>query len=91
MEAYCPLIRGQFDFPVLKELVQKYGKDPAQILVRWSLQRGFIPLPKSSKPARIRSNIDIYDFELTKEDVTQLDNLDKGTKGAISWNPVHAN
>ncbi|KAF9451832.1 Aldo/keto reductase [Macrolepiota fuliginosa MF-IS2] len=90
VEAYCPLIRGQFDIPVLQALVQKYNKDPAQILVRWSLQRGFIPLPRSSKLARIRSNAQVYDFNLSDEDVTQLDKLDKGTEGAISWNPIHA-
>ncbi|KXN91004.1 2,5-diketo-D-gluconic acid reductase A [Leucoagaricus sp. SymC.cos] len=91
VEAYCPLIRGQFNILPLQDLAQKYHKDPAQILVRWSLQRGFIPLPRSSKLARIHSNANVYGFELTSEDVASLDRLDKGTEGAISWNPIDAN
>jgi diketogulonate reductase-like aldo/keto reductase len=51
----------------------------------------FIPLPRSSKADRIRSNADVYKFELSNEDVHRLDGLDKGTDGAISWNPINAN
>lgn len=49
-----------------------------------------MPLPKSSTPGRIKSNADVYDFELSSEDVAKLDALDQGKKGAISWNPVEA-
>jgi len=90
VEAYCPIIRGQFDEPVFQELAKKYNKDPAQVLLRWSLQKGFVPLPKSARPDRIRSNADLYDFELSEEDMAKLDALDKGKNGAISWNPVDA-
>jgi len=90
VEAYCPIIRGQMDHPVIQKLAEKYNRDPAQVLIRWSLQRGFIPLPKSATPARIRSNAAVYDFDLTPEDVAQLDALDRGQEGAISWNPVDA-
>ncbi|KAJ3566530.1 hypothetical protein NP233_g6947 [Leucocoprinus birnbaumii] len=89
VEAYCPLIRGGFDIPVLQELSRKYDKQPAQILVRWSLQRGFVPLPKSSNAGRIQSNADVYSFDLSPADVRKLDALDKGDAGAISWNPIH--
>ena len=68
----------------------KYNKDPAQILLRWSLQKGFVPLPKSATPSRIQSNAQLYDFELSPEDMARLDALDQGKKGAISWNPVDA-
>ncbi|KAI0365615.1 Aldo/keto reductase [Pilatotrama ljubarskyi] len=88
VQAYCPIIRGRMDHPVIIELSQKYNKDPAQILLRWSLQHGFVPLPKSSQPARIHSNAQVFDFELTEADVGLLDSLDKGKAGAISWNPV---
>lgn len=50
----------------------------------------FGPLPKSSQPARVVSNADLYDFEISPEDVAKIDALDQGKKGAISWNPVDA-
>lgn len=50
----------------------------------------FSPLPKSSQPARVISNASVYDFELDAEEMARIDALDKGTAGAISWNPVDA-
>ena len=50
----------------------------------------YVPLPKSATPSRIHSNANLYDFELTAEDIADLDALDKGADGAISWNPVGA-
>ncbi|EIM82141.1 Aldo/keto reductase [Stereum hirsutum FP-91666 SS1] len=85
VQAYCPIIRGKMDDPVIHG-----NRDPAQILIRWSLQHGYVPLPKSSTPARIRSNTNVYDFSLDEEDMQRLDSLDKGDGGAISWNPIHA-
>jgi diketogulonate reductase-like aldo/keto reductase len=58
--------------------------------VRWSLQKGFVPLPKSNNEQRIVDNANLYDFELSDEDMQKLDALDKGKDGAISWNPVDA-
>ena len=72
--------------PLLKQL----NRDPAQVLIRWSLQHNFVPLPKSAKPERVVSNAQVYDFELSKEDMQALDALDKGKDGAITWNPVDA-
>ncbi|KAI0697744.1 Aldo/keto reductase [Cerioporus squamosus] len=89
IEAYCPLIRGKWNHTIVN-VGKKYNKDPAQTLVRWSIQRGFVSLPKSSKPERVASNADIYDFELSAEDVAALDALDRGKEGAVSWNPVDA-
>jgi len=88
VQAYTPLVRGEFENPVLQELSKKYGKDPAQILIRWSLQHGFVPLPKSQNPDRVRSNIDVFGFEISKEDVEKLDGLDRGKDGAVTWNPI---
>ena len=48
----------------------------------------YVPLPKSSQPGRIKSNADVYDFELSEDDISALDKLDKGDEGAVSWNPV---
>ncbi|KAI0925448.1 hypothetical protein AcV7_005698 [Taiwanofungus camphoratus] len=90
VQAYCPLVRGEFGNPVLQEVAQKYNKDVAQILVRWSLQHGFSPLPKSSHPPRVVSNSELYDFALADEDMAKIDALDKGREGAVSWNPVDA-
>ncbi|EPQ53241.1 Aldo/keto reductase [Gloeophyllum trabeum ATCC 11539] len=90
VQAYCPIIRGNMRDPVIQELASKHNRDPAQVLLRWSLQRGFVPLPKSATPARIHSNAKLYDFELSSEDMGKLDALDKGKDGAISWNPVDA-
>ena len=57
-----------------------------------SLTLGFSysPLPKSSKPARVKTNADVYDFELSEDDMNTLNALDKGDAGATSWNPVNA-
>lgn len=60
---------------------------PASILIRWSLQRGYSPLPKSDTPSRIQSNSDVYSFELDEQDMAALDSLDR-EDGACSWNPV---
>jgi len=88
VQAYTPLVRGKFENLVLQELSKKYGKDPAQILIRWSLQHGFVPLPKSQNPDRVRSNIDVFGFEISKEDIDRLDELDRGKEGAVTWNPI---
>jgi len=88
VQAYSPLIKGNIDNPTIAALATKYNRDPAHILLRWSLQKGFVPLPKSSTPSRIHSNANLYDFELTEDDIKKLDALDRGKAGAISWNPV---
>lgn len=88
VEAYCPIIRGDMGHPVIQELASKYKRDPAQILIRWSLQKGYVPLPKSETPSRIRSNANLYDLELSEDDMQKLDGLDRGDDGAISWNPT---
>ncbi|PIL34131.1 hypothetical protein GSI_03842 [Ganoderma sinense ZZ0214-1] len=88
VQAYSPLIRGQLDHPAFARLVEKHKRDPAQILLRWSLQKGYVPLPKSATPARIHSNTNLYDFSLDREDMELLDALDKGKAGAVTWNPV---
>ncbi|KAI0744923.1 Aldo/keto reductase [Earliella scabrosa] len=89
VEAYTPLIRGRWNDTIVN-IGKKYNKDPAQTLVRWSLQRGFIPLPKSAQPKRVVSNADVYDFELSADDMAAIDALDRGKDGAVTWNPVDA-
>jgi diketogulonate reductase-like aldo/keto reductase len=84
VEAYCPIVRNQKgDDKTLVSIAKKHNKEPNQVLIRWSLQKGFVPLPKSDTPSRIASNADVYGFELDKDDMAKLDGLDQGAKGAI--------
>lgn len=79
LEAYSPLGTGEIlDNAELLALADKYGKTAAQVALRWSLQMGFLPLPKSETAERIRKNAQIFDFELADEDVKKLENLDTG-------------
>lgn len=72
--AWAPLQRGHFDETV-QTIAEKYQKTPAQILLRWNIQHGIIPIPKSKNPDRLRENIDIFDFSLKTEDMNSLDQL----------------
>src|SRR5690606_18704885 len=92
VEAYAPLVRGRrMDDPVVVELSKKHGVTGGQVLLRWSLQKGFVPLPKSDREERIKQNIDVYGFTLDAEDIKKLDDLDlgEGGEGAICPYPVH--
>ncbi|CAA7267462.1 unnamed protein product [Cyclocybe aegerita] len=87
MQAWGPLVRGyRFDHPTLAKLSTKYEKDAAQILLRYSLQKGYVPLPKSATKQRIISNSKIFDFSLTEEDVAVLDALDEAL--VTDWDPT---
>lgn len=68
----------------MQKLAKKHGKDPGQILIRWCVQKGFTPLPKSDTPSRIKSNIEVFDFELDEQDMEELDDQDQGSKGALA-------
>ena len=77
MEAYSPLGTGaMLQNPVIGDLAEKYGKTAAQICLRWNLQKGFLPLPKSITDERIRSNTKIFDFSLDEDDMQRLAALD---------------
>lgn len=67
----------------LKAIAKQHDKTTAQILIRYSLQKGWVSLPKSDTPSRIEANADVYGFELKHEDMTTLDDLDQGANGAI--------
>ena len=87
VEAYCPIVRGErAKEPVLKEIGEKHGKSWAQVLIRWSLQRGLVPLPKSVTPQRIEDNTKVYDFELDQEDMQKLD-MPKSYE-PCAWDPT---
>jgi diketogulonate reductase-like aldo/keto reductase len=76
LEAYSPFGVGKiFEVPEMKAMAEKYGKSVAQICLRWSLQNGFLPLPKSVTPERIESNTRIFDFTLSEEDMGVISGL----------------
>lgn len=80
LEAWAPLGEGNkelFAEPVLNEIAKKYGKDVGQVMLRFEHQEGVIVFPKSSHEARIKSNIDIFDFELTSDEMDAIRALDK--------------
>lgn len=78
MEAYSPLTRGNMlGDEKLTKIAEKYNKTPAQILLRWCIQKGIVTIPKSSHEKRIAENADIFDFELCDEDINKLDKFSK--------------
>lgn len=87
LEAWYPLGHGNAGLlgdPVITKLAEKYGKNAGQIILRFEVQEGVITLPKSTNPERIRTNLDVFDFELTEEEMNEMRALDTG-KG--SHNP----
>ena len=74
VEAWSPMGRGKLlDHPLIAGIAAQYGKTPAQLCIRWCLQKGVLPLPKSVTPARIRENVQIFDFTISPEDMARLD------------------
>jgi 2,5-diketo-D-gluconate reductase A len=87
-EAWSPIAQGDvLDDPVVTEIAAKLGKTPAQVVLRWHIQRGNIVFPKSVTPERIRENFEIFDFEIESADLEQIDGLDRGEAGRIGPNP----
>lgn len=80
-EAWSPIMRGKVnEIAELRELAEKYEKTPVQIVLRWDIQKGVVTIPKSVTPERIISNSEIFDFELSKEDVAKIDTLNKNLR-----------
>ncbi len=76
VEAYSPFGTGSiFKETTIHELAKKYGRSIGQICLRWCLQQGFVPLPKSANPMRIKENLNIFDFEILKEDIEVISGL----------------
>jgi diketogulonate reductase-like aldo/keto reductase len=80
-EAWSPMMQGRiFELESIKKIGLKYGKSPAQVVLRWDLQKGVITIPKSAKKERIIDNASLFDFELSNEDMAYLDSLEKGQR-----------
>ena len=89
VEAYAPLVRAlRMKHPVIKSLSDKYSCTPAQLLVRWSLQHDYVPLPKSVTKSRIIANAEVTGFEIVTEDMQTMDGLDEYL--VTDWDPVDA-
>jgi 2,5-diketo-D-gluconate reductase A len=89
-ESWSPLGQGQLlEDPTIKALAQKYGRSPAQIIVRWHLDSGLVVIPKSVTPARIRENLNVFDFKLDAEDMRKIAALDSAD-GRIGPDPLTA-
>lgn len=81
VEAWSPLMRGGlFSNPIINNLSEKYNKSQAQIILRWHLQNDVIAIPKTSALSRIKENLDIFDFEISKEDMEKIDSLNTGER-----------
>jgi diketogulonate reductase-like aldo/keto reductase len=78
IQAYSPLTRTErLDDKHLIEIAKHYGKTPAQVLIRWNLQRGVVPLPKANRAEHLEENLKVFDFELSEEDLSTLDGLNE--------------
>ncbi len=87
-EAWSPIAQGDvLDDPVVGQIAQKVAKTPAQVVLRWHIERGDIVFPKSSTPQRIKENIDIFDFELSDDQIDELTGLDRGEAGRRGPDP----
>jgi 2,5-diketo-D-gluconate reductase A len=89
-EAWSPIAQGDvLDDPVITEIAEKTGRTPAQVVLRWHIQRRSIVFPKSVTPERITENFELFDFELDQDDMTRIDSLDRGENGRTGPHPEH--
>jgi len=87
-EAWSPIAQGAvLDDPAIVQVAEKVGKTPAQVVLRWHIQRGDIVFPKSVTPSRMEENFGLFDFELAPEDVEEISALDKGEDGRTGPHP----
>ena len=90
-EAWAPFaegLKGMFNEPVLADIAAKYGKTPAQVILRWNVQQGVIVIPKSVHRERMEENLDIWDFELDAEDMGQIEKLDKNCPSMLDTRKI---
>jgi 2,5-diketo-D-gluconate reductase A len=87
-ESWSPLAQGAvLDDPIIAQVAEKVGRTPAQVVLRWHIQRGDIVFPKSTTPRRIRENFRVFDFELDADDVDGIAALNRGEKGRTGPHP----
>jgi 2,5-diketo-D-gluconate reductase A len=87
-EAYSPIAQGEvLNDPTIDAISRQVGKTPAQVVLRWHIQRGDIIFPKSKTKARVQENFELFDFELDEPSMASITDLDKGEKGRTGGNP----
>ena len=87
-EAWSPIAQGEvLDDPVIAGIAGDLGRSPAQVVLRWHIERGNIVFPKSTTPSRIRENFALFDFELGPGHAERIDALDRGEDGRTGPNP----
>ena len=87
-EAWSPIAQGGvLKDPTITAIADRLGRSPAQVVLRWHLQLGDIVFPKSTTPSRVRENIELFDFELSDDDVAAISGLDRGEEGRTGPNP----
>ncbi len=91
LEAWRPLMRGRLNIPLLNELGEKYKKTPAQIVLRWDLHHEVVTIPKSVTPHRIEENANIFDFQLSDEDIKKIDDLNQNKRFGADPDNFHFN
>ncbi|WP_394173771.1 aldo/keto reductase [Guptibacillus hwajinpoensis] len=81
LEAWSPLAQGKLlDNDVVKQIADQHGKSTAQVIIRWDLEHEVVTIPKSSNPERIKQNFDVFDFELTKDNIRAIDELNQNER-----------
>ena len=84
--AWGPLLRGNMEDPRIMKIASKYQKSPAQLLIRWNIQQGIIPIPKSKNPSRLLENISVFDFDISLDDIHELNQMNQNMR--TSYNPL---
>ena len=79
-QSWSPLARGDLGSAIIADVARKHGKTPAQVVLRWHIEQGLIVIPRSSKPARIRENVDIFDFAFDADDMAKFATLETGRR-----------
>ena len=89
IEAHSPLghNNAELDDPMIRQIAGAHNRSVAQVILRWHMQHGHIAIPKSARPERIAENINVFDFELSPEQMSAIDALDKGETGRVGPNP----
>ncbi len=81
LEAWRPIMMGEVnEIPALKEIAEKHSKFPVQVALRWLLQKGVVVIPKSVNPKRIAQNIDLFDFELSEQEMKKIEVLNRNRR-----------
>ena len=89
VEAWSPLMEGHLDLPALTAIGARHGRTPAQVVLRWDLQHGIVTIPRSAKAGHIRENAEIFDFELSPDEMTAIDGLDAGKRFGADPDDFH--